>query len=377
MRKLVVSILLILTAVMPVRVSSQEVVEEQSYHQAMTLGFDKITELENFQLDFEMVYTDTGIPVYSGIVYGNQETGDIELQVDFYDNLGSDEEPVIETYPFHLYAYEHFYLVYTNQIEWLNHLGLSDIPLVTPETIEFLESNEETVTPIESAQLAQHNEPVNTLKSFLMLPDPNQIDEIATEFISYEDGVYEASMERLEIPVGLFQEAGSFELDYLIDLKLRELIEEQTFAVDIGHNFSYNRPSRGVLIDVGTISNIQQIIAGLREPDLPMEGEAPSENEPADLNHQFTIRSRDVTEKLTKAQWELKPSEDYYHVELTGIAERININVFGARTSKLNAANVTLEMTLTPTDYDIPAVETLETMNQRELVYMLQRLMAE
>lgn len=374
MRKIVASLVAVLLSVAPVGVLAQEA-GVQSYHQAMSLGLDKIAELENYQIDFEMVYEDSGDPIYAGTVFGNQASGDMALAVDFYENVGSEDEPMMEAYPFEMLAYDHFYLVYTNQIEWLNSLGFSDLPLVTPEATGFLEEKVEFWTPVESSLLAQRNEPVNMLKSFLMLPDSNQIDDIAAEFISYEDGVYDVSMERLEIPVGLFQEAGSFELDFAIDLSFRELIEEQTFAVDMSQNFSYQRPSRGVMIDLGTSSNIQQLIRELSEPEIPLEGELPPE--PQDFNHQFTVRSRDVTEKLTKADWELIPSEDYYHVELTGIAERVNINVFGTNTSKLNAANVRLSMTLTPTDFVLPEVGTLDTVNQRELVYELQKLMGE
>ena len=111
MRKIVASLVAVLLSVAPVGVLAQEA-GVQSYHQAMSLGLDKIAELENYQIDFEMVYEDSGDPIYAGTVFGNQASGDMALTVDFYENVGSEDEPMMEAYPFEMLAYDHFYLVY-------------------------------------------------------------------------------------------------------------------------------------------------------------------------------------------------------------------------------------------------------------------------
>ena len=69
----------------------------------------------------------------------------------------------------------------------------------------------------------------------------------------------------------------------------------------------------------------------------------------------------------------LTPSKNHYQVELTGIAEQVNLNMFETRAAKLNSSNLKLKMTLSPTDYDIPRVEDLKKISQREIVYAIQQ----
>ncbi len=371
-RKIILLVMVFNVILSPMSVGATES-ETPSYHQVMELGFDKIQQLENFQIDFEMKDVNEDSLLYQGTFYGNQKTGDLEMQIDFFENIGTEDEPELKTHPFHLYAYDYFYLVYSNQIQSLLSLGLADSPLIPEETIHQLKENQQAVTAIDSGVLTERNTPMNYLTALLMLPNLDKISEIPAEFIDYQDGRYQVSMERVEIPEGLFQQAGHFKMSYLTQLKFERLNDPERIQMGLVPEFTVQKPQRGVDINLGTTSNINQLMQNYDVPSTDQE----QTSEIDELNYQFRMNSRDVTEKLTKAEWTLIPRENYYQVKLTGIAEKVNLNFFDTNTAKLNSANLQLTMTLKPTDHQIPPIETLDIYSQRELIYFINQSLNE
>ncbi|MBG9982984.1 hypothetical protein HZY86_07800 [Aerococcaceae bacterium DSM 111020] len=366
-RKIVLLVFILSGLGSSLSISANEEAPYPTYHQVMELGFNKIQQLENFQIDFEMMDVNQERTLYQGTFYGNQDTGNLEMKIDFFENIGTDEEPDFKTHPFHLYAYDHFYLVYNNQIQSLLSLGIADLPLITDETGQLLKENTQTMTAIGSDTLTERHTPMNYLTALLMLPNFEKINEIPAEFIDYHQGQYQVSMERVEIPEGLFQQAGNFKMGYLTQVKFERLNDPERIQMNVLPEFTVQKPQRGVDINLGTSSNINQL---LQNYDVPST-EQDQTSEIDELDYQFRVNSRDVTEKLTKAEWTLVPSEHYYQVKLTGIAEKVNLNFFDTNTAKLNSANLQLTMTLKPTDYQIPPVETLDTLSQKELIYFI------
>lgn len=351
--------------------ASIKATEEISYDQAMALGFDKIKQLDDYKIEFEMMNLDTNLPLYEGVIHGKQSTGDWELEVSFFENIGTEEEPELKTFPFHLRSYHHFYLTYTKQIEQLREWDELNL-LSWPQNIELpLLPREDKWVKVSMNPYRDETMAANGLEKWLLIPDTERLHEISGEWVDYHQGTYQVSMERIEIPTNLFQSDGGVQLSssLLIDFFNDETLKKVVALVD--HDFNVQTSKQGVHLIIESSMNLPKFLEEYAWNNEEIE-QIQSSLTDLNLNHQFEIDSRHVTNKLTHVSWQLRPRDDIYEISLTGIAEWFDLNLFDQNnTAKLQSSSLCLKMRLSPNERKIPHWTTFDSISQHELNHLI------
>lgn len=144
----------------------------------------------------------------------------------------------------------------------------------------------------------------NGLEKWLLIPDTERLHEISGEWVDYHQGTYQVSMERIEIPTNLFQSGGGVQLSssLLIDFFNDETLKKVVALVD--HDFNVQTSKQGVHLIIESSMNLPKFLEEYAWNNEEIE-QIQSSLTDLNLNHQFEIDSRHVTNKLTHVSWQL------------------------------------------------------------------------
>lgn len=353
--------------------SESESIAEQSHTEQMVQALQAIKALNRYKLTIEMEDIDTGRVELSGTMQVNREQRTLAMDLNWhsYDDQGTQH-----TYPFNLLAYDDLGLVYVKQVNWTLAQGISAMPYVTDTLEQQLEHYREHYTPIETAQLDKVSLHQSLADSLLFLPDERLARQIAEDkVVPHEDG-YQVAIERTEIPTDLFKTAGQFQWGYRLNYQLlASEFKERPWQMKIDQTMEFGQKPRGFQLLNGLTCHAPQYLgqrtASQSEEQSESTTTSDQSNQPMAIEREFQMTSTHATHKMTKAQWTVDPKKQTYQVKLTGIAEKVMLNLFDLSTAKMNGAQMQLTLTYEPSDYEQPGIDSLKQISNREIAYLM------
>ena len=206
------------------------------------------------------------------------------------------------------------------------------------------------------------------IDNLLYFPDLSQIEDISTDNIYQLNDSTIIDMKRLEIPRGFYQNAGSFSLNYSLNVDINESDDRHiSYNVIPNQQFNITENSRGL--------TFQSTLSSQITDDLIFSRRMDNQELPEDYQWKSNISTNHVTDKLTKATISINPEVGSYNATLTGLYEQFMLNIFSNKTADIESFNYRLELSMTPSEEKIPEINELNKMTMSEFSYLMESVL--
>lgn len=300
-----------------------------------------------------------------GEILADSISGDARLTFDIYE-YGQDNTQSVSTYD--IVSYREFSLAYINTINLLTDTGFFEQTYFPQNVQNQLNEFNNYYIAINQDELGSINMNEELIDNLLYFPDLSQIEDISTDDIYQLNDSTIIDMERLEIPRGFYQNAGSFSLNYSLNVDINES-DDRHISYDVIPNQQFNitENSRGLTFQSTLSSQITDDLISSRRLD--------NREFPADYQWESNISTNHVTDKLTKATISINPEVGSYNATLTGLYEQFMLNIFSNKTADIESFNYRLELSMTPSEEKIPEINELNKMTMSEFSYLMESVL--
>lgn len=347
----------------------EEMQEELAIREEVDQDFkqvlDKLEASDKYKITLRYMNVDSNKLLAEGEILADSISGDARLTFDIYE-YGQDNTQSVSTYD--IVSYREFSLAYINTINLLTDTGFFEQTYFPQNVQNQLNEFNNYYIAINQDELGSINMNEELIDNLLYFPDLSQIEDISTDDIYQLNDSTIIDMERLEIPRGFYQNAGSFSLNYSLNVDINES-DDRHISYDVIPNQQFNitENSRGLTFQSTLSSQITDDLISSRRLD--------NREFPADYQWESNISTNHVTDKLTKATISINPEVGSYNATLTGLYEQFMLNIFSNKTADIESFNYRLELSMTPSEEKIPEINELNKMTMSEFSYLMESVL--
>lgn len=373
LKKLLLSLSLISFINYPIQFAQasedEEMQEELAIREEVDQDFkqvlDKLEASDKYKITLRYMNVDSNKLLAEGEILADSISGDARLTFDIYE-YGQDNTQSVSTYD--IVSYREFSLAYINTINLLTDTGFFEQRYFPQNVQNQLNEFNNYYIAINQDELGSINMNEELIDNLLYFPDLSQIEDISTDDIYQLNDSTIIDMERLEIPRGFYQNAGSFSLNYSLNVDINES-DDRHISYDVIPNQQFNitENSRGLTFQSTLSSQITDDLISSRRLD--------NREFPADYQWESNISTNHVTDKLTKATISINPEVGSYNATLTGLYEQFMLNIFSNKTADIESFNYRLELSMTPSEEKIPEINELNKMTMSEFSYLMESVL--
>ena len=373
LKKLLLSLSLISFINYPIQFAQasedEEMQEELAIREEVDQDFkqvlDKLEASDKYKITLRYMNVDSNKLLAEGEILADSISGDARLTFDIYE-YGQDNTQSVSTYD--IVSYREFSLAYINTINLLTDTGFFEQTYFPQNVQNQLNEFNNYYIAINQDELGSINMNEELIDNLLYFPDLSQIEDISTDDIYQLNDSTIIDMERLEIPRGFYQNAGSFSLNYSLNVDINES-DDRHISYDVIPNQQFNitENSRGLTFQSTLSSQITDDLISSRRLD--------NREFPADYQWESNISTNHVTDKLTKATISINPDVGSYNATLTGLYEQFMLNIFSNKTADIESFNYRLELSMTPSEEKIPEINELNKMTMSEFSYLMESVL--
>ena len=373
LKKLLLSLSLISFINYPIQFAQasedEEMQEELAIREEVDQDFkqvlDKLEASDKYKITLRYMNVDSNKLLAEGEILADSISGDARLTFDIYE-YGQDNTQSVSTYD--IVSYREFSLAYINTINLLTDTGFFEQTYFPQNVQNQLNEFNDYYIAINQDELGSINMNEELIDNLLYFPDLSQIEDISTDDIYQLNDSTIIDMERLEIPRGFYQNAGSFSLDYRLNMDINES-DDRHISYDVIPNQQFNitENSRGLTFQSTLSSQITDDLISSRRLD--------NREFPADYQWESNISTNHVTDKLTKATISINPEVGSYNATLTGLYEQFMLNIFSNKTADIESFNYRLELSMTLSEEKIPEINELNKMTMSEFSYLMESVL--
>ncbi len=373
LKKLLLSLSLISFINYPIQFAQasedEEMQEELAIREEVDQDFkqvlDKLEASDKYKITLRYMNVDSNKLLAEGEILADSISGDARLTFDIYE-YGQDNTQSVSTYD--IVSYREFSLAYINTINLLTDTGFFEQTYFPQNVQNQLNEFNNYYIAINQDELGSINMNEELIDNLLYFPDLSQIEDISTDDIYQLNDSTIIDMERLEIPRGFYQNAGSFSLNYSLNVDINES-DDRHISYDVIPNQQFNitENSRGLTFQSTLSSQITDDLISSRRLD--------NREFPADYQWESNISTNHVTDKLTKATISINPEVGSYNATLTGLYEQFMLNIFSNKTADIESFNYRLELSMTPSEEKIPEINKLNKMTMSEFSYLMESVL--
>lgn len=373
LKKLLLSLSLISFINYPIQFAQasedEEMQEELAIREEVDQDFkqvlDKLEASDKYKITLRYMNVDSNKLLAEGEILADSISGDARLTFDIYE-YGQDNTQSVSTYD--IVSYREFSLAYINTINLLTDTGFFEQTYFPQNVQNQLNEFNNYYIAINQDELGSINMNEELIDNLLYFPDLSQIEDISTDDIYQLNDSTIIDMERLEIPRGFYQNAGSFSLNYSLNVDINESDDRHIFYdVILNQQFNITENSRGLTFQSTLSSQITDDLISSRRLD--------NREFPADYQWESNISTNHVTDKLTKATISINPEVGSYNATLTGLYEQFMLNIFSNKTADIESFNYRLELSMTPSEEKIPEINELNKMTMSEFSYLMESVL--
>lgn len=373
LKKLLLSLSLISFINYPIQFAQasedEEMQEELAIREEVDQDFkqvlDKLEASDKYKITLRYMNVDSNKLLAEGEILADSISGDARLTFDIYE-YGQDNTQSVSTYD--IVSYREFSLAYINTINLLTDTGFFEQTYFPQNVQNQLNEFNNYYIAINQDELGSINMNEELIDNLLYFPDLSQIEDISTDDIYQLNDSTIIDMERLEIPRGFYQNAGSFSLNYSLNVDINESDDRHiSYDVITNQQFNITENSRGLTFQSTLSSQITDDLISSRKLD--------NREFPADYQWESNISTNHVTDKLTKATISINPEVGSYNATLTGLYEQFMLNIFSNKTADIESFNYRLELSMTPSEEKIPEINELNKMTMSEFSYLMESVL--
>ena len=313
-------------------------------------------QLERYQIRIRIVNLDQGEEVASGKVIGDRVTGDLRVQFNVHPT-----EVEEHGFRYDLISYRNFDIAYSNLIEVLESTGFFEAPYYQSSKYDLLSNYLHHYVEVDTEPFSKRNMAQDTLTSFLFLPERETIQNLTEDQIYEIHSAYQTSLERTEIPKGWQRFDDNMYLKHEFHLDVNESLNSyKDYEAETVNrlNVSTNNNQLQLSLDYSTrVTRDLLNLSRLYSPDAYQ------------LNRE--LNTQEVTGRLTAVKIRYNPASPYYEIELHGLKDEYQFNIFNQSTADYVAERYTWKFTLLPTEEEIPSLHQLNRLSEAEFNYLI------
>lgn len=332
-----------------------EVTEERSISRVeeLTQYLGELKTIPSYKMQIKLVNQRSNETKGKITIYGNQATGNMIIDYDFFDRLSNPNHHAIR-----LYAYDHFKYVYASTLDWLNSMDYFSQPYFKRDDAQIMSSIKAPLVELDNENIMGIKELTNLVDGFLLLPNLTKLKEVSEDQLFYVDPIYTMNLERTEIPELIFSDTNNLQLKLTTDFNLKQ---ENVSAIQ---KLDLSILSGGLAFEALVNQEMDQ--QRLR----PIEGLNPDRVLP-DMLKDLSVATTLVTKKLTDFDIAYNRNTSRYTLSLAGVTENFNINIFADKTASFKSYEFKTVYTFEPTEWEMPELLDLNAISQNEFNYLL------
>lgn len=335
--------------------------------QAFALAMENFGQFNQYEMTFKIENKDTNQMLLKGRLLHHVEEGNLFLDMSVYDYQSEtedeDSQSVQKVHPFRMLAYGNQQLIYLNQMEWLNSLGIFDLAPIRSSLQSEVSRYQRHWVAVNQPQ------PIDASESQPLFPliENQTILDMQPEDVSYHNGAYHFNLERIDIPRNILNEWGNIQLNYIPKVTLDMNLDETGWLLNTEQDFSIDQHRSDIVVNLGARFDVVDFF----NPSTSSIDESIFDEQITDLNREFTFSTEDVTQKMTDINYYMHPGNQHLSVEINGIAERIALNILGYQQNQLLSSNYQLSIDIRPSTESIPPMTNIPRLTSAEFNYLL------
>ena len=321
----------------------------------------QLSQMPQYHVQYTLTNSRSQFKMAHVNVIGNRQTGDAQIMMDFYFK---DANP--HRYRVEIISYNHFQLVYVKQFELLQTMAFFKQGQFPEKMHATFDAYQNYYVALDPQVIRLDTNAMKWLETLLLTPNVDKLKQISDEDIHQINDISLLSLEKLEIPEYLFENALFPELSYQLDVsmlpdsssgELTVTSEPKLYLATTHYGAKFSVNANATLEKITTqVAQIQDLIVGTDKFKRSME-----------------LNVAPVATKLKKVQLSLDKGSQVYRAALEGVAENVNLNIFGDSTASFKSYDYRVDYELKPTTKVIPTVMELKRLTQEEFAYIIEQ----
>ena len=315
-----------------------------------------IDQLERYQIRIRIVNLDQSEEVASGKIIGDRETGDLRVQFNVHPTEAEEHG-----FQYDLISYRNFDIAFSNLFEVLESTRFFDATYYQSSKYELLSNYLNHYVEVDTETFSKRNMAQDTLTSFLFLPERETLQNLTEEQIYEIHSAYQVALERTEIPNNWQRFDDYMYLKHEFHLDVNESLNPyKSYDASLTNrlNISTNNNQLQLSLDYSTrvtrdLLNLSRIYS------------------PNDYQMNRELNTQEVTGRLTAVKIRYNPASPYYEIELHGLKDDYQFNIFNQSTADYVAERYMWQFTLLPTEEEIPSLHQLNRLSEAEFNYLI------
>lgn len=335
--------------------------------QAFALAMENFGQFNQYEMIFKIENKDTNQTLLKGRLLHHVEEGNLLLDMSIYDyqseTENEDRQILQKVHPFRMLSYGNQKLVYLNQMEWLNSLGIFDLAPIRSSLQSEVSRYQRHWVAVNQFQPIE----VSEWQQLFPLIENQTILEMKPDDVIYQNGAYHFNLERIDIPRNILNLWGNIQLNYMPKVTLDINQDKTGWLLNTEQDFSIDQHRSDIVINLGATFDAVDFF----NPLTSSMNKSMLDEKITDLNREFTFSTGDVTQKMTEINYYLHPGNQHLSVEINGIAERIALNILGDQQNQLLSANYQLSVDIRPSNESIPPMTSISRLTSAEFNYLV------
>ena len=315
-----------------------------------------IDQLERYQIRIRIVNLDQSEEVASGKIIGDRETGDLRVQFNVHPTEAEEHG-----FQYDLISYRNFDIAFSNLFEVLESTRFFDATYYQSSKYELLSNYLNHYVEVDTETFSKRNMAQDTLTSFLFLPERETLQNLTEEQVYEIHSAYQVALERTEIPNNWQRFDDYMYLKHEFHLDVNESLNPyKSYDASLTNrlNISTNNNQLQLSLDYSTrvtrdLLNLSRIYS------------------PNDYQMNRELNTQEVTGRLTAVKIRYNPASPYYEIELHGLKDDYQFNIFNQSTADYVAERYMWQFTLLPTEEEIPSLHQLNRLSEAEFNYLI------
>lgn len=323
--------------------STQSVSQEMVMSEAQLLSEQllKLKEVDSFKTEFSFINQRSQETMAQITILANQETGNAQIQFNFSNRQNNPRYQQVT-----LYAYNHFEKVYVSVADWLLSMAYFEQPYFKNGDTTAMQQFEETYVELLPTSIEGVDQLADFHEAFVLLPNLKLLEKADEQYFHQIGDFYSVVLERTQIPELILSDTNHVSFEYrteinntLNNIQILPKIKASNFKDGLELKTSVNSKHE---------SDLLKEIKGLsKSRSLP------------NLDQELGISTTSVSEKLTDFNLTLNSDSLRYKLELGGLNENFNLNLFKDTTASVKVYEFELIYQFQPYDWEMPDEATL------------------
>lgn len=329
-------------------------------------ALDRLEETDQYEVKIRWIDLADQSEVGEVEVVGKQSSGNFLATINYYPTKFVPSKTELN-----ILSYQRYDLVYVQLFQLLNSLAFYKQPFFNYSLNKTAKKYNDDYVQIAKQDLNLGNLLKKPVSPFIIHPNKDKLKKVAKDFLKYDkrDPSYHIRMDRIEIPADFFEGQKLFNLNYKLQINLLEAASNDKnlhpWQNEFQQTLKINEEENLIKFGYEVQSDVS---------DQLLNPQIDSPKWIQDFEQSNFLSGQGVMDKVTKVEISLDPNSLDYCLVVEGMVESLDFNLFKEDTAELSTRHMRMEYHFTPTDSEVPSLDSVSTLSVDEANYYIDQL---